>query len=71
MAKLLTVRELAQHVGYSETRVRRLVHEGALPALRVRSGAEVRFDLDEVLAHMRQAGRPEPATAETAAASAE
>jgi excisionase family DNA binding protein len=43
---LLTVRATAQALGVSEKTVRRLVHSGQLPALRV--GGQLRLDQDEL-----------------------
>jgi excisionase family DNA binding protein len=68
MARKLMTRELAEVLAVSEDTIRSWVRDGRIPALRACRRGMLRFDLDEVLAALRRAGRaPEAAVAPTGA----
>ena len=47
LAPLLTIRQVARHLAVSEHTVRRLVHTGQLPCVRV--GVQIRFQARDLL----------------------
>ncbi|MGH9107798.1 MAG: helix-turn-helix domain-containing protein [Acidimicrobiales bacterium] len=61
LPRLMTIEELAEHLGVTERHVRRLVAERRVPYLKWRRF--IRFDPDEIAAWLDGARRPEATTA--------
>jgi len=57
LPRLLTIREVADHLGVTERHVRRLVAERRIPF--VKWGHLLRFDPDEIAPWLDRARRPE------------